>query len=203
MRFGNPLDGPDEFYHDWNLTLSQTINNFYATKYLIHLNQENQEKSVTDYLTGLNNRRGMEDYINKKWPEWILGNRYLICASVDVDGLKVINDAYGHKEGDWAICTVAEAIRKAIGKYGIAARTGGDEFVFVLTGANAGFIRDVENQIRHYLDEANAQSGKSYRAECSMGHYITQITARESFEECMRMSDIEMYKEKKAKKVGR
>ena len=158
---------------------------------------------MTDYLTGLNNRRGMEDYINKKWPEWILGNRYLICASVDVDGLKVINDSYGHKEGDWAICAVAEAIRKAIGKYGIAARTGGDEFVFVLTGANAGFVRDVENLIRHYLDEVNAQSGKPYRADCSIGHYMTQITARESFEECMRMSDIEMYKEKKAKKVGR
>ena len=203
VQFENPLDGPDEFYHDWNLTLSQTINNFYTTKYLIRLNHENQEKSVTDYLTGLNNRRGMEDYINKKWPEWILGNRYLICASVDVDGLKVINDSYGHKEGDWAICAVAEAIRKAIGKYGIAARTGGDEFVFVLTGANAGLVRDVENQIHHYLDEANAQSGKPYRADCSMGHYMTQITARESFEECMRMSDIEMYKEKKAKKVGR
>ena len=203
VQFENPLDGPDEFYHDWNLTLSQTINNFYATKYLIRLNQENQEKSITDYLTGLNNRRGMEDYINAKWPEWILGNRYLICASVDVDGLKVINDTYGHKEGDWAICTVAEAIRRAIGKYGIAARTGGDEFVFVLTGANAGFIRDVENQIRHYLDAVNADSGKPYRAECSMGHYMTQITARESFEECMRMSDIEMYKEKKARKVGR
>ena len=115
----------------------------------------------------------------------------------------MINDSYGHKEGDWAICAVAEAIRKAIGKYGIAARTGGDEFVFVLTGANAGLVRDVENQIRHYLDEANAQSGKPYRADCSMGHYMTQITARESFEECMRMSDIEMYKEKKAKKVGR
>ena len=85
VQFENPLDGPDEFYH------------------------ENEEKSVTDYLTGLNNRRGMEDYINKKWPEWILGNRYLICASVDVDGLKVINDSYGHKEGDWAICAVAEA----------------------------------------------------------------------------------------------
>ena len=78
VQFENPLDGPDEFYHDWNLTLSQTINNFYTTKCLIRLNQENQEKSVTDYLTGLNNRRGMEDYINKKSTEWIRGNRYEI-----------------------------------------------------------------------------------------------------------------------------
>ena len=79
----------------------------------------------------------------------------------------------------------------------------GDVYKRQLTGANVGLVRDVENQIHHYLDEANAQSGKPYRADCSMGHYMTQITARESFEECMRMSDIEMYKEKKAKKVGR
>ena len=203
VQFENPLDGPDEFYHDWNLTLSQTINNLYATRYLLRLNEINQEKSVTDYLTGLCNRRGMEDYIHEKWPCWAQREHYLICGSVDLDGLKYINDTYGHKEGDWAICTVAAAISQAIGENGIAARTGGDEFVIVLTGTDEKVILAIEQEIREHLDTMNHSSGKPYRAECSMGHYMTPISARESFEECMRLSDIEMYKEKKAKKAGR
>lgn len=203
VQFENPLDGPDEFYHDWNLTLSQTINNLYATRYLLRLNEINQEKSVTDYLTGLCNRRGMEDYIHEKWPCWAQKEHYLICESIDLDGLKYINDTYGHKEGDWAICTVADAISRTLGEDGIAARTGGDEFVIVLTGTDEQKILVIEQKIRESLEEKNRLSGKPYRAECSMGHYMTPISARESFEECMRLSDIEMYKEKKAKKAGR
>lgn len=203
VQFENPLDGPDEFYHDWNLTLSQTINNLYATRYLLRLNEINQEKSVTDYLTGLCNRRGMEDYIHEKWPCWAQKEHYLICESIDLDGLKYINDTYGHKEGDWAICTVAYAISRTLGEDGIAARTGGDEFVIVLTGTDEQKILVIEQKIRESLEEKNRLSGKPYRAECSMGHYMTPISARESFEECMRLSDIEMYKEKKAKKAGR
>ncbi len=203
VQFENPLDGPDEFYHDWNLTLSQTINNLYATRYLLRLNEINQEKSVTDYLTGLCNRRGMEDYIHEKWPCWAKKAHYLICESIDLDGLKYINDTYGHKEGDWAICTVADAISRTLGEDGIAARTGGDEFVIVLTGTDEQEILSIEQRIRECLEATNRLSGKPYRAECSMGHYMTPISARESFEECMRLSDIEMYKEKKAKKAGR
>lgn len=203
VQFENPLDGADEFYHDWNLTLSQTINNLYATRYLLRLNEINQEKSVTDYLTGLCNRRGMEDYIHEKWPCWAQKEHYLICESIDLDGLKYINDTYGHKEGDWAICTVADAISRTLGEDGIAARTGGDEFVIVLTGTDEQKILVIEQKIRESLEEKNRLSGKPYRAECSMGHYMTPISARESFEECMRLSDIEMYKEKKAKKAGR
>lgn len=203
VQFENPLDGPDEFYHDWNLTLSQTINNLYATRYLLRLNEIHQEKSVTDYLTGLCNRRGMEDYIHEKWPCWAQKEHYLICESIDLDGLKYINDTYGHKEGDWAICTVADAISRTLGEDGIAARTGGDEFVIVLTGTDEQKILVIEQKIRESLEEKNRLSGKPYRAECSMGHYMTPISARESFEECMRLSDIEMYKEKKAKKAGR
>lgn len=203
VQFENPLDGPDEFYHDWNLTLSQTINNLYATRYLLRLNEINQEKSVTDYLTGLCNRRGMEDYIHEKWPCWAQKAHYLICESIDLDGLKYINDTYGHKEGDWVICTVADAISRTLGEDGIAARTGGDEFVIVLTGTDEQKILVIEQKIRESLEEKNRLSGKPYRAECSMGHYMTPISARESFEECMRLSDIEMYKEKKAKKAGR
>lgn len=203
VQFENPLDGPDEFYHDWNLTLSQTINNLYATRYLLRLNEIHQEKSVTDYLTGLCNRRGMEDYIHEKWPCWAQKEHYLICESIDLDGLKYINDTYGHKEGDWTICTVADAISRTLGEDGIAARTGGDEFVIVLTGTDEQKILVIEQKIRESLEEKNRLSGKPYRAECSMGHYMTPISARESFEECMRLSDIEMYKEKKAKKAGR
>ena len=73
----------------------------------------------------------------------------------------------------------------------------------MLTGTDEKVILAIEQEIRERLDTMKHSSGKPYRAECSMGHYMTPISARESFEECMRLSDIEMYKEKKAKKAGR
>ena len=64
----------------------------------------------------------------------------------------------------------------------------------MLTGTDEKVILAIEQEIRERLDTMNHSSGKPYRAECSMGHYMTPISARESFEECMRLSDIEMYK---------
>lgn len=88
------------------------------------------KKSQTDELTGLYNRRAYEDDINSE--EYQKAGDKLVLVSLDVNGLKVINDSKGHAAGDELIIGASRCMKKCLGSYGKIYRTGGDEFVAVL-----------------------------------------------------------------------
>ena len=116
--------------------------------------------------------------------------------------MKKINDAYGHKEGDWTICAVAESIRKAVEGFGVAGRTGGDEFVAVLTQGDENAGKLIESCICENLVEFNSGK-KPYRVGCSVGYYAVQLEKDSSYDACIRNSDMKMYKIKQQKKEKR
>ncbi len=88
-----------------------------------------------DPLTGCLNRRGLEDAVAGGGPL-----AFAVIAA-DLDGLKLINDAFGHEEGDAAIGRFATVLRAAVREDDVVARTGGDEFVVLLRGASAARAR--------------------------------------------------------------
>ncbi len=89
------------------------------------------EPAQHDRFTGLLNRRGLQDQL-----EMLAQHGGGVVASFDIDGLKLVNDAYGHRTGDAVIRQVATTLAATVPRPGIAARTGGDEFVVVLPGAS-------------------------------------------------------------------
>lgn len=93
--------------------------------------KEYRNYSEKDEMTGLGNRRAF-DAIQKKYTDSqdIPDKMYIV--SMDLNGLKEVNDKYGHLAGDEYICAAAEGIRKGFEGHGEAFRTGGDEFVGVL-----------------------------------------------------------------------
>jgi diguanylate cyclase (GGDEF)-like protein len=108
------------------------------------------ELACLDPLTGLPNRRGLMRALEAEAARASRGGAPFAVVLADVDRLKLINDRHGHRAGDRAILTVANALRVSIRASDTAGRIGGDEFAVVLPGGDAmtghrfiGRLRDV------------------------------------------------------------
>lgn len=98
--------------------------------------EEIRHLAVTDALTNLYNRRKLEDTMDAEIERASRYRRPLSLIMLDLDGLKRINDTYGHPSGDSVLIAVAQVIRSRIRKVDLATRFGGDEFVIVLPEAD-------------------------------------------------------------------
>lgn len=124
--------------------------------------------SEFDALTDCLNRRGfIEKAVNLKNQ-----NRGGKCVAIftDLDHLKEINDRFGHAEGDFAIRTIADIIRKAVGENQIIGRIGGDEFVTLVTLDDERGGEEIAVKIRELASEFNEKSDKPFYVECSIGY---------------------------------
>jgi len=96
----------------------------------------------TDPLTGLGNRREFERLLGLRQP------RSFAVLAIDVDGLKAINDSYGHDAGDAALRSVGMALRLGVREQDTVARTGGDEFAVLMAGADVEEATAVAERLR-------------------------------------------------------
>ena len=119
----------------------------------------------------------------------------------DLDGLKTINDKYGHDNGDFAIRTAAQALKRVCPHNAACTRFGGDEMMAVFPCC--GVENDIRAMFDQALDSINEASGKPYRVSASMGIYITQNGEKPGFDELIRCSDKLMYEEKNQRKAAR
>ena len=199
VSYKNPETVFDSFFHNWNLTLSLTINELSTREKMWLLSKKNEENSITDYLTGLFNRRGFEEKTFAKWNEWVERQERILFLSIDLDKLKYINDTFGHKEGDKAICTAAKAICDAVLNKGFAARTGGDEFEVIIEDAREDEVALFCKAVEKSLALANSEN-KFYQVSMSIGSYCKRLDVSDHYEECIRISDADMYRNKKNKR---
>lgn len=158
------------------------------------------ELSIMDELTGLYNRRGfylMADHFLQ------MVNRIKAKAAVifiDLDSMKMINDTFGHAEGDRALIEMSQLLRKNLRSSDILARFGGDEFVaMVLESENKGFERLFTRIDKHFVD-FNNQPDRKYPLLASHGVAYYNPANPCSLEELMEKSDRAMYENKQAKK---
>jgi diguanylate cyclase (GGDEF)-like protein len=115
---------------------------------LRQLYQESQHKALSDPLTGLYNRRGLEDVLEQETEKARRLGYWLGLLIIDVDHFKNVNDWQGHLEGDKALQAVARALRQALRKTDVLARFGGDEFVALLPGCEPDALPTVGEQLR-------------------------------------------------------
>lgn len=155
-----------------------------------------ENKYVHDPMTGLLNRRGFYQKITPLYDECLAGHSKLLVVSADLNGLKHINDTYGHADGDIAISTVGKALSYCTPAAGACARFGGDEFVMAGTISEDSDIEDIRNNFQKFLDDFNSASDKPYTVSSSLG-IITGVPCSDcSLDDFLRFADEEMYKEK-------
>ena len=179
------------------MLLGQTINrsNLYSKLFAV---SDVMDMYVRDSLTGLFNRRGFEKNIINYFDKNKQMKNPLAVASIDMDGLKYINDTFGHSAGDDAITAISSCIAKAINKNEIAARMGGDEFAVVLVLDNPGRIGQFIRTLRNLIKKANSDNNYPYLLSASVG--TCELTEWHDLLECMNKADKAMYLEKKTKK---
>jgi len=158
--------------------------------------------SLTDDLTKLYNRRGFLELANQQLRlEAHSGTaRGLTLLFADMDGLKAINDVYGHEAGSEAIAALARILRSAVRSADIVARWGGDEFVILAIGSPEENSEKLVTRIEDAIEEFNRTSGKPYTLACSIGISAVEVTSPEAFEAFLHEADLRMYEEKKQKK---
>ena len=168
---------------------------------LIRLYEERRMSSVTDLLTGLLNRRGFMERLEPIWHN--LAGATVAFISIDMDRLKHINDNFGHAAGDFAIRLLARAIKAALGKDGVGARIGGDEFLIFLPSAGNG---EADAFLAHFdqaLDRLNAEEDRSFTVSASAGCTTRRLTELDTIESCIHDSDTRMYQIKEARHRAR
>ena len=155
-----------------------------------------QNLSVIDELTQLKNRRGFFELAEQALKVAKREHHALGLFFMDLNGLKQINDTFGHLVGDQALRDAATVLHHTFRDSDIVARLGGDEFV-----ALAHVTRDLDalrRRLREHLDAFNAENERRYVLDLSIGTALVNVTSDEDIQTLIERADAAMYEEKRA-----
>lgn len=177
-------------YWEWTSGINDTLS---GLRDRIKLN----DLYMRDSLTGLYNRHGLEYHWYRMNQECMEKKKPMLFVFIDVDGLKAINDCYGHEEGDYTILAVAEVLREINDERIIAVRYGGDEFLLI--GKN---MTELDGRVlqKVIVDSLNyKKKGKPFNVSASTGIFVKMPEDIRTLEECIDLADSIMYANKKRK----
>lgn len=130
-----------------------------------------QRAAVTDSLTGLLNRRGLEDRLAEELARCRRTGHELSIVMIDCDGLKAVNDSGGHALGDAVLQGVAECLRTHKRMADVAGRLGGDEFVVLLPETGASDALGVAERFRRELAATPLPGGRTITAALGVANF--------------------------------
>lgn len=155
-------------------------------------------RAYCDQLTGLKNRRGFYEAINKR----ILpasSQKVTALIMCDIDFFKRVNDTYGHDAGDAVLVHIAEVLCGSVRLDDEVVRWGGEEFILLLSGANREAAGERAEQIRKKIENSECScQGEQIKVTMSFG--VTEIKEWSCIEENIKRADEKLYE---AKQSGR
>lgn len=165
-----------------------------------HRSQENMRRmSLVDELTGLLNRRGFHSLALQHIKIAQRAERELILFFADLDGLKQINDNFGHTEGDSALKTVASIMKSTLRSSDLIARFGGDEFTILAIDAPQHNAETILARLNYKLEKSNLNN-QEYQLALSIGvaKFDPQNGAND-IDKMLVQADQALYEEKRKK----
>ncbi len=187
------------FDHDQSLLLSLLSDKFASTLIAAQHLRKLQLEAETDAVTKLPNSRAcypkLEQEINRAQRE----KRTVAVLFMDLNGLKPVNDSYGHSAGDKLLAATASRLRNSLRSYDFVARIGGDEFLAVLPGVSAEDLAQTVTLLKKSVSAESVSLGDGHFARCflSIGaaHYPTDS---QDPDELVSLSDQRMYVDKES-----
>ncbi len=160
-------------------------------------------KASTDSLTGILNRETVLQHARAEWERYAREQQPMSLMLVDMDGLKMINDTFGHNAGDQALNAVARVIDQHKRPYDWLGRYGGDEFMVVLPGASELDAQAIARRMESAIQNEKVKAGRkqvqlsgSFGVASTDGHQppIRGIT------ELIELADVALYKDKRRRR---
>jgi diguanylate cyclase (GGDEF)-like protein len=165
-----------------------------------HRKDENlRQLALIDELTQLYNRRGFLSVFQQYLKIARRDDKDLLLLMVDVDGLKVINDNYGHLEGDRAIVDTARVLKKTFRGSDLIGRIGGDEFVVLAVQASDKDVKAIKKRLQANIDQYN-QTSKDFTLSLSVGMTAFDPQEEVEFEDLLVLADEDLYHQKRQKR---
>ena len=172
-----------------------------ATKQYV-LQTELSNLALKDELTGLYNRRGFLALAERQLKLARRSGRSLLFFFIDVDGLKEINDLFGHTEGDAALKCTAEALETTFRDSDVIARFGGDEFAVLAIEASGQSEATIRERLTEFFDSLSRQ-GSNYKFSVSLGTARFNPWNQTSIRDLIAEADQAMYEQKRRRSVER
>ena len=164
------------------------------------MEEELRSLSLTDELTGLFNRRGFLTLAAQHLKITNRQGRGLFMLYADLDGLKEINDTFGHREGDRALAETAYILRDSFRESDIVARIGGDEFVVLPVGSSESSVDIIRGRLNNRIAAFNSVANSGYVLSLSVGVAFYDPASPSTVDELLVHGDKLMYEQKKLKK---
>lgn len=154
-----------------------------------------EEQALTDALTGLRNRRAMEEALAR-----LTRHRARFgLIHLDLDRFKAVNDTLGHAAGDAVLGAVADALRAEVRDCDVAARVGGDEFLVIFPDtADTRWLSGIANRIIARIEEPVPFGEELCRISASAGITVSTAYARPDPERMLHDADAALYASKRA-----
>lgn len=195
--------GSSSLFNSWRMNLSAALENARIREELTAYSNELEKMYIEDSLTGLYNRRGLYNWASEIYTKAYDSQKRVMVFAADLDGLKPINDVFGHKEGDNALVQVAKALHKAAVNGEICSRFGGDEFEVIGYDYTEEAAEEFAVNFSNYLEEYNVNSQKPYKVSASWGYVVKLVDDNTMFDEFIMSADQNMYNQKALKKTNR
>lgn len=155
-------------------------------------------ENMTDQQTGCYNRKGMKYYSDMVIDEARNSGKCLFVCVADLNGLKHLNDTYGHEAGDRAIAAVSAELLKAAPEGSRIVRTGGDEFlIFAALDQDSTELEEMDGKIEEGLRTYNATHDNEYKVGASYGWVLLPVKdGMVDLDEYVALADAKMYEMK-------
>lgn len=159
-----------------------------------------EKMSIEDEMTGLYNRRGFMAMAEQQVKYLKRQKTPFFIVYADLDGLKAINDRWGHGDGDVAIKAAAEVLKKTLRDSDIVARMGGDEFTAIVSNVYPPDFTGIMKRLAAACEKKTAELGRPWKLSMSIGFHNPAEGCDLSLDSMLVLADEELYREKQRKK---
>ena len=170
------------------------------TEEILKLNNLANE-AMTDSLTKLSNRRGLDNELLYYEESYKNNNIDFVLFFFDIDKFKIFNDNYGHDIGDKVLVSASKSLLKSFNSTAIVARQGGDEFIVVKQFKNKQEIEIYKNMIQDAFNSISILNHPEIKINCSIGNAIYSEVL--SIEKLIKLADYRMYEIKRERNIER